>query len=65
MPMMLSSVDLPAPEGPMIVTNSPCMMSSVTRRNRKNLFGPASIDFSKFRNEINGSTPSPYYPIRP
>src|ERR1700722_8274720 len=58
-PMMLSNVDLPAPDGPMIVTNSPGIMSSVTRRSKKNLFGPASIDFSKFRIEIKGSTPSP------
>src|ERR1700743_3118343 len=57
--MMLSNVDLPAPDGPMIVTNSPGMISSDTRRNKKNLFGPASIDFSRFRNEIKGSTPSP------
>jgi hypothetical protein len=30
---MWSSVDLPAPDGPMIDTNSPSLMSSVTRRN--------------------------------
>ena len=34
----------------MMVTNSPCPISMLTRRNKKNLLGPASMDFSKFRN---------------
>ena len=54
--MMLSSVDFPAPEGPMMVTNSPRLISSVIRRKRKNLFGPASTAFSRLRIRIRGST---------
>ena len=30
--MMCSSVDLPAPDGPMIETNSPSLMSTLMRR---------------------------------
>src|SRR5712691_9108494 len=56
MPMMLSSVDFPAPEGPMMVTNSPRLISSVIRRRRKNLLGPASTAFSRLRIRIRGST---------
>src|SRR6267143_2674635 len=56
---MLSSVDFPAPEGPIIVTNSPGWISRLILRNKKNLFGPASTTFSRFRSCIKGSTSAP------
>ena len=31
-PRMLSSVDFPAPDGPMMVTNSPSLISTLMRR---------------------------------
>ena len=40
MPRMWSSDDLPAPDGPMIDTNSPALMSSETRRSTKVVVGP-------------------------
>src|ERR1051325_1069738 len=54
MPRMASSVDLPAPDGPMKVTNSPSAMSSVMRR--KTNVCPAAVlyDFSTSRSEIKG-----------
>src|SRR6267378_7613436 len=56
---MLSSVDFPAPEGPIVVTNSPGWISRLILRNKKNLFGPASTTFSRFRSCIKGSTSAP------
>ncbi len=52
-PMMLSSVDFPAPEGPMIDTNSPGRTSYVMRRSTKVCDDPAWNDFSTFRIEMS------------
>src|SRR5213594_1410501 len=46
---MCSSVDLPAPEGPMIDTKSPSSMSRLIRRRTKVLPGPWTYDFSMLR----------------
>ena len=59
MPMMWSSVDLPAPDGPMIDTNSPSLMSSVMRRRTHVRLVPCAYDFSMLRNEMSASAPSP------
>ena len=50
---MCSSVDLPAPDGPMIDTNSPSRMSSEMRRSRKSWPAPWGIDFSTSLSEIS------------
>ncbi len=42
MPRMLSSVDFPAPDGPMMVMNSPSLTCRLMRRRTKNLLLPAS-----------------------
>src|ERR1700681_1595887 len=55
MPMMCSSVDLPAPDGPMTETNSPSLMSISIRRRTKVRPTPCAYDFSMLRSEI--STP--------
>src|SRR5258708_1086821 len=60
MPRMLRSVDFPAPEGPMMVTNTSGWMSRVMRRRTKNLCAPASKDFSMFFNWMRGCTFAPY-----
>ncbi len=49
MPSKCSSVDLPAPEGPMMETNSPSLISALMRRSTKVLVGPCSKYFSTFR----------------
>src|ERR1700733_8039786 len=49
MPSKCSSVDLPAPEGPMMETNSPSLISALMRRRTKVLVGPCSKYFSTFR----------------
>src|SRR5271156_3311894 len=49
MPSKCSSVDLPAPEGPMMETNSPSLISTLMRRSTKVLVGPCSKYFSTFR----------------
>src|SRR5580658_9386444 len=49
MPIRCSSVDLPAPEGPMIETNSPSLISTLMRRSTNVLVGPCSKYFSTFR----------------
>src|SRR5580693_6230662 len=49
MPSKCSSVDLPAPEGPMMETNSPSLISALMRRNTNVLVGPCSKYFSTFR----------------
>src|SRR5688572_27251651 len=54
MPRMWSSVDLPAPEGPMIDTNSPGLMSTVIRRSTYVWPGPTGYDFSIPRVEMIG-----------
>src|SRR6188768_3210325 len=54
MPMMWRSVDLPAPDGPIIETNSPSAMSMPTRRSTQVLVGPWAYDFSRSRNEMSG-----------
>src|SRR5690348_15354375 len=53
---MCSRVDFPAPDGPMIDTNSPRLMSSVMRRNTKDCPYPCEYAFSRFRSEISAST---------
>src|SRR5580704_723216 len=54
MPSRCSSVDLPAPEGPMMDMNSPSFTSALTRRNTKVLVGPCSKYFSTLRRTIIG-----------
>src|SRR5580700_4087381 len=49
MPSKCSSVDLPAPEGPMMETNSPSLISALMRRSTNVLVGPCSKYFSTFR----------------
>ena len=57
MPRMWSSVDLPAPDGPMIETNSPGLMSSVIRRSTKVCPAPTGNDFSTPRSDMSGVLP--------
>src|ERR1700735_2860745 len=52
MPIKWRSVDLPAPEGPMMETNSPSLISTLMRRRTNVLVGPCSKYFSILRNEI-------------
>src|SRR5258708_33364242 len=54
MPSKCKSVDLPAPEGPMMETNSPSLISALMRRRTKVLVGPCSKYFSTFRRTIKG-----------
>src|SRR5580704_10503562 len=54
MPSRCRRVDLPAPEGPMMETNSPSLTSALMRRNTKVLVGPCSKYFSTFRRTIIG-----------
>ncbi len=51
-PSTCSRVDLPAPDGPMIETNSPSLISTLMRRRTKVLVGPCSKYFSILRSEI-------------
>src|SRR5687767_12485983 len=55
--MMWSSVDLPAPDGPMIDTNSPGLMSTATRRSTNDWPAPTGNDFSTPFSDISGSLP--------
>src|SRR5262249_59788097 len=57
--MMCSKVDLPAPDGPMIDTNSPSLMSSMMRRKTHVRLVPCAYDFSMLRNEMRASAPRP------
>src|ERR1700677_4139360 len=52
MPSRCSSVDLPAPDGPMMDMNSPSFTSALMRRNTKVLVGPCSKYFSTLRKTI-------------
>src|SRR6266853_3668217 len=54
MPSKCNSVDLPAPEGPMMETNSPSLISALIRRRTKVLVGPCSKYFSTLRRTIIG-----------
>src|ERR1700678_3920307 len=54
MPSKCSSVDLPAPDGPMMDTNSPSFTSALMRRSTKVFVGPCSKYFSTFRRTIRG-----------
>src|SRR5580698_10695163 len=54
MPIKCSSVDLPAPDGPMMETNSPSLISALMRRKTNVLVGPCSKYFSTFRRTIMG-----------
>src|ERR1700722_741315 len=54
MPNRCSSVDLPAPDGPIMETNSPSFTSALMRRNTNVLVGPCSKYFSTFRRTIRG-----------
>ena len=54
MPSRCSSVDLPAPEGPMMEMNSPSFTSALMRRSTKVLVGPCSKYFSTLRRTIIG-----------
>src|SRR5687768_9083310 len=49
MPIMCSRVDLPAPEGPMIETNSPSFTSTLIRRSTYVRLVPCAYDFSILR----------------
>src|SRR5258708_40379162 len=53
MPRMWSSVDLPAPDGPMIETNSPSLMSALMRRRTNVRPTPCGYDFSTARREMS------------
>src|SRR5690349_8414664 len=55
MPRIWSSVDLPAPDGPMIEMNSPSLMSSVIRRKTHVRLVPCAYDFSRPRSEMSAS----------
>ena len=57
MPRMWSRVDLPAPDGPMIDTNSPSFTSRSIRRNSQILFGPCGTAFSTLRSSISIGSP--------
>src|ERR1044072_4929508 len=52
MPRMCSKVDFPAPDGPMIETNSPALMSRLIRRRTYVLVGPWENAFSTPRKLI-------------
>src|ERR1700733_2948396 len=52
MPITCSKVDLPAPEGPMMETNSPSLIWTLMRRRTKVLVGPCSKYFSTLRSWI-------------
>src|SRR5689334_16563964 len=54
MPSRCSNVDLPAPDGPMMETNSPSLISTLTRRRTKVFVGPCSKYFSTLRRTISG-----------
>ena len=54
MPMMLSRVDLPAPDGPMIEMNSRGAMSALMRRSTYERPAAVSNDFSTLRREMSG-----------
>src|SRR6185436_17314303 len=56
MPRIASSVDFPAPDGPMIDTNSPGWMSPEIRRNTYDRPAAVSNTFSMLRIEISGPT---------
>ena len=56
MPRIESSVLFPAPDGPMMLTNSPSLMSSVIWRSNQVRVGPVSMDFSMFRRLIMEAT---------
>ena len=58
MPRMWSSVDLPAPDGPMIETNSPGLMSSAIRRSTKVCPAPTGNDFSTPFSDMSGAVGS-------
>src|SRR5262249_1833979 len=51
MPRMCRSVDLPAPDGPMIETNSPSLRSRLIRRRTYVRPTPSGNDFSTLRRE--------------
>ena len=53
-PRIWSSVDLPAPDGPMIETNSPGLMSKAMRRSTNVWPAPTGNDFSTPRMDITG-----------
>src|ERR1043165_432447 len=52
MPRMCNNVDFPAPDGPMIETNSPGLMSRLIRRRTYVLAGPCENAFSTPRKLI-------------
>src|SRR4051794_35458488 len=56
MPRIASNVDLPAPDGPMIETNSRGWISPVMRRSTKVRPAGVSNTFSMLRNEMSGPT---------
>src|SRR6185312_4587853 len=56
MPRIASNVDLPAPDGPMIETNSPGWISPVIRRSTNVRPAGVSNTFSMLRIEIRGPT---------
>src|SRR5688572_1169023 len=55
MPSTASKVDFPAPEGPMMETNSPGLMSKVMRRRTYILPAGVSKTFSRSRRLISGT----------
>src|SRR5271168_3773856 len=64
MPSKCSSVDLPAPEGPMMETNSPSLISTLMRGRTKVLVGPCSKNFSTLRSWIIAGGADPRSPSR-
>src|SRR6476661_2772881 len=62
MPRMCNNVDFPAPDGPMIETNSPGLMSTLIRRRTYVLVGPWENAFSTPRKLIIGSLQNHFQP---
>src|SRR5262245_19905377 len=63
MPSKWSSVDLPAPEGPITETNSPSLIATLMRRSTNVLVGQFSKYFSTLRSTIIGELIR--YPLSP
>src|SRR5689334_3503709 len=62
MPRMCNKVDFPAPDGPMIETNSPGLMSKLILRNTYVLVGPWENAFSTPRKLIMKSLQNHFQP---
>src|SRR4051812_44166340 len=64
MPRMPSRVDFPAPDGPMMVTNSPSWIVRSIRRSTYVVVGPAWKARSRFASRITGSPCPSFAPER-